>query len=226
MRRSRRLWARGRPAVMGILNVTPDSFADGGAFSDPAEAVEHAVRLSPPVPTSSTSVASPPGPARRRSRPTSSAPGSSRSSPSCTAGSPARSSRSTPRRPRSPRRRSTPVPRWSTTSRRAAIRRCSHSSPRGARGSCSCTCAASRARCSATPPTPTWSPRFTPTSASAPGRPFLPAFPGDRVLLDPGIGFGKDAGGQPRASCAPSGTSRPSVTRSWSAHRASRSSAR
>ena len=26
---------------MGILNVTPDSFSDGGAYYDPARAVEH-----------------------------------------------------------------------------------------------------------------------------------------------------------------------------------------
>ncbi len=30
------------PTVMGILNVTPDSFSDGGAYSDFASAVEHA----------------------------------------------------------------------------------------------------------------------------------------------------------------------------------------
>lgn len=31
-----------RPRVMGILNVTPDSFSDGGAFFDPAAALDHA----------------------------------------------------------------------------------------------------------------------------------------------------------------------------------------
>lgn len=30
-----------RPVVMGVLNVTPDSFSDGGAFADPADAVRH-----------------------------------------------------------------------------------------------------------------------------------------------------------------------------------------
>ncbi|MGH6977521.1 MAG: dihydropteroate synthase [Stellaceae bacterium] len=30
-----------RPLIMGILNVTPDSFADGGRFADPARAVAH-----------------------------------------------------------------------------------------------------------------------------------------------------------------------------------------
>ena len=35
-----------RPAlVMGIVNVTPDSFSDGGKFFDPARAVSHALEL-------------------------------------------------------------------------------------------------------------------------------------------------------------------------------------
>ncbi len=33
------------PAVMGVLNVTPDSFSDGGRFLDPGEAVREARRL-------------------------------------------------------------------------------------------------------------------------------------------------------------------------------------
>jgi len=40
-----RLLAAARPLVMGILNVTPDSFYDGGRVSDPAAAVAHARRL-------------------------------------------------------------------------------------------------------------------------------------------------------------------------------------
>ena len=39
------LLARGRTLVMGILNVTPDSFSDGGQFFDPAVAVAHARRM-------------------------------------------------------------------------------------------------------------------------------------------------------------------------------------
>jgi dihydropteroate synthase len=35
----------GPPMVMGVLNVTPDSFSDGGAFFDPAAAAEHAERM-------------------------------------------------------------------------------------------------------------------------------------------------------------------------------------
>ncbi|MHB8345779.1 MAG: dihydropteroate synthase [Acidiferrobacterales bacterium] len=35
----------GRVAVMGILNVTPDSFSDGGAFLAPERAVEHALAM-------------------------------------------------------------------------------------------------------------------------------------------------------------------------------------
>jgi dihydropteroate synthase len=40
-----RLVGLGRPAVMGILNVTPDSFSDGGQFFDPQVAIAHAERL-------------------------------------------------------------------------------------------------------------------------------------------------------------------------------------
>lgn len=34
-----------RPQVMGILNITPDSFSDGGVFFAPQQAVAHAVRM-------------------------------------------------------------------------------------------------------------------------------------------------------------------------------------
>lgn len=34
-----------RPLVMGVVNVTPDSFSDGGRFLDPAAAAAHARRL-------------------------------------------------------------------------------------------------------------------------------------------------------------------------------------
>ena len=34
--------AAGRPLVMGILNVTPDSFSDGGQFFEPGKAIAHA----------------------------------------------------------------------------------------------------------------------------------------------------------------------------------------
>src|SRR6266478_6014745 len=40
-----RLLALGRPIVMGVLNVTPDSFSDGGRFLDPADAVDQARRM-------------------------------------------------------------------------------------------------------------------------------------------------------------------------------------
>jgi dihydropteroate synthase len=40
-----RLRSRGRPLVMGILNVTPDSFSDGGRFLDPDIAIVHARRM-------------------------------------------------------------------------------------------------------------------------------------------------------------------------------------
>src|SRR4051812_28675509 len=34
-----------RPLLMGIVNVTPDSFSDGGQFFDASAAVDHALRL-------------------------------------------------------------------------------------------------------------------------------------------------------------------------------------
>lgn len=33
------------PLVMGVLNVTPDSFSDGGRFADPTHAVDHARQM-------------------------------------------------------------------------------------------------------------------------------------------------------------------------------------
>jgi dihydropteroate synthase len=40
-----RILPAGRPAVMGILNVTPDSFSDGGRFFDPRRALDHAAQM-------------------------------------------------------------------------------------------------------------------------------------------------------------------------------------
>lgn len=33
------------PVVMGVVNVTPDSFSDGGRFADPSIAIAHALRM-------------------------------------------------------------------------------------------------------------------------------------------------------------------------------------
>ncbi len=43
--RGRTLELRARPEVMGIVNVTPDSFSDGGQFTSTRAAVAHALRL-------------------------------------------------------------------------------------------------------------------------------------------------------------------------------------
>jgi dihydropteroate synthase len=40
-----RLLANKRPLVMGVLNITPDSFSDGGRFLDPQAAIAQARRL-------------------------------------------------------------------------------------------------------------------------------------------------------------------------------------
>jgi len=40
-----RLMAQDRPLVMGVLNITPDSFSDGGTFIDPHAAIQHAGQM-------------------------------------------------------------------------------------------------------------------------------------------------------------------------------------
>jgi dihydropteroate synthase len=40
-----KLLSTSRPSVMGILNVTPDSFSDGGRFFEPTQALDHARRM-------------------------------------------------------------------------------------------------------------------------------------------------------------------------------------
>jgi dihydropteroate synthase len=40
-----KLWAKGSPAIMGILNVTPDSFSDGGLYLEPEAAVRRGLAL-------------------------------------------------------------------------------------------------------------------------------------------------------------------------------------
>ncbi len=42
---SRRIISLKKPLIMGILNVTPDSFSDGGCFYDVSKAVEHALKM-------------------------------------------------------------------------------------------------------------------------------------------------------------------------------------
>jgi dihydropteroate synthase len=41
----RRLEFGGKPLIMGIVNITPDSFSDGGVFFDPETAVAHGEKL-------------------------------------------------------------------------------------------------------------------------------------------------------------------------------------
>src|SRR6267142_5896540 len=42
---SRTLVLGQRTLVMGVLNVTPDSFSDGGKFLDPRRAIEHGLEM-------------------------------------------------------------------------------------------------------------------------------------------------------------------------------------
>src|SRR4051794_5863428 len=43
--RDRTLTIGSRPLVMGIVNVTPDSFSDGGKWLDTSAAIAHALKL-------------------------------------------------------------------------------------------------------------------------------------------------------------------------------------
>jgi dihydropteroate synthase len=43
--KARKLTFDAGPAIMGIVNVTPDSFSDGGKFFDPQAAIDHALKL-------------------------------------------------------------------------------------------------------------------------------------------------------------------------------------
>jgi dihydropteroate synthase len=43
--RTRSLSLGERTLVVGVLNTTPDSFSDGGAFATPAAAIEHALAM-------------------------------------------------------------------------------------------------------------------------------------------------------------------------------------
>src|SRR5262245_31551110 len=43
--RTRTLDLSQRPLVMGIINVTPDSFSDAGQFFDPQRAIQHGLQL-------------------------------------------------------------------------------------------------------------------------------------------------------------------------------------
>jgi dihydropteroate synthase len=94
------------PRVMGVLNVTPDSFSDGGRFLDPVDALAQAERM---VAEGADVLANRPVRARPPSPRTSSGAGSRPCSPPSFPGSRCRS-RSTPVTPRSPSRRSTRGP--------------------------------------------------------------------------------------------------------------------
>ncbi len=56
-----------QPQVMGIVNVTPDSFSDGGQFANAGSAAEAGSGMAAAEQQSSMSAASRPGPARRTS---------------------------------------------------------------------------------------------------------------------------------------------------------------
>ncbi len=178
---------------MGVLNVTPDSFSDGGCFADTGR--RRRAR---------------PGDARRRRRlrrrrrrvhPARRRPGRRRRGvPPGAAGDPradrrrgAHQRRHHARRGRRGgdrgRRR-----RWSTTSAAGwPTRTWPSSSPRPASRGCSCTGAATAARCTRRPGTATSSPRSAPSSRPGWRTSSPPASPPSSSCSTPGSGFAKSA---------------------------------
>ncbi len=112
--RTRTLAAEKLPLLMGIINVTPDSFSDGGRYLDADAAVEHGLRLAAEgadildIGGESTRPYARPVDVQEELRRVMPVLGRSASRRTCPF-------RSTPRKPWWPGTRSTPAPRSSTT---------------------------------------------------------------------------------------------------------------
>ncbi len=170
---------------MGVVNVTPDSFSDGGLYLDHDAAIAHGLELVAEgadvvdVGGESTRPGAEPVPVEEELR---------RVRPGGRSARPPRAGLH--RHPQGRGGRSGDRRRRHAGQRRVGRRSTRSSPPQGRRSAGSpCTCSATRARCSATPRTTTSSPRSA-TSSSA--GPTPPATAGVReVWIDPGIGFGK-----------------------------------
>ena len=179
-----------RPSVMGVVNVTPDSFSDGGVHLDPAVAVEAARRMI----AEGAAIVDVGGESTR--------PGSDGVSEEeelrrvvpvlDRLGGELPVSIDTSKAAVAQALRSSAARSSSTTSRPCAATPSSpESSPAPARISASCTCRASRGRCRQEP-------RYDDVAAEVAS--FLEerlafavaqGIPEERICLDPGIGFGK-----------------------------------
>ena len=184
-----------RDAVMGIVNVTPDSFSDGGLFLDPerrdrarprarrrgrrhprrrrrVDAARAPRRCRRATSSSGSGRWSPRSPGRRRRRPTVSID-TSKAAVAEAALDARRGDRQRRHRP----------------ARRSRARR--PSAPSAAARWSSCTCRARRGRCRTTRPTTTSSTTSAPSSPSGSRRRSPPGVDERRIWVDPGIGFGK-----------------------------------
>ena len=170
---------------MGVVNVTPDSFSDGGRFADPAAADRpRPMRWPPRVPTGSTSAASPPARAPSRWRAEEEL---RRVVPVVEALAAAGAARVD----RHPQARGGPGGRRRRghAPQRRRRRRSARSPPSSAWRGSPCTRRASPPRCRTTPATTTWWPRCATSSSPGPTPPRAAGVP--EVWIDPGIGFGK-----------------------------------
>ena len=175
---------------MGVLNVTPDSFSDGGAFADVEAAIAHGRRLA----AEGAAIVDVGGESTRPgARPVSAEHELARVLP-VIEGSPPTAS------PVSIDTSKADVAQAAlaagavlvndVTALRGDPEMAAVVAEAGA-DSASCTCSASRARCRTTRATTTSWPRSRASWPSAPRPRSRPACPRERIVLDPGIGFGK-----------------------------------
>ncbi len=192
------------PLVMGIVNVTPDSFSDGGRFLDPAAAVAHGrVRWREGADVVDVGGES----TRPGADPVSVRGGDPRVVPVIEGLAPSRCG-SVDRHPQGrggPRRGGRRAPRSSTTCRPS----CGRWPPSSAWAGWPCTCRASRRPCRPTPGTRTWWPRCARSSPIGP--PGRPTQGSPEIWVDPGFGFGKTLDTQP----GPAGSPRRVVDLGW-----------
>ena len=212
-----------RPRVMGIVNVTPDSFSDGGAALTPAQAIAHCEQLLAGRRRHPRH--------RRRVEPAGRAAGERRGRARARAcrcsrrrSASAARSRSTRPRPRSCAPRSTSASTSSTTSPRCARR--ARSSVVAAHPRCGVCLMHMRG----TPRSMQAEARYDDvvargrrrSCASGSTRPRRRGSRRERIVVDPGHRLRQDAGAEPRAAGAPGRAARRSACRSSSAGRASR----
>ena len=207
--RGRRFALGPRAWLMGIVNVTPDSFSDGGLYFDPGQAVDRGLELVADgadivdVGGESTRPGSRPVPEAEELRPR--RPGH-RGPAQADAGPPLRRHDQGRRGPSRPRRRGRHRQRHERLPLRPGHGRRRGPVRRGRRPDAHAGHAADDA--GRPRATTTSSARSAPSSPTGSASPRPPASRAERIIVDPGIGFGKIVRAQPRAPAPPGGLPR------------------